>query len=244
MWILLFDEELSGLARKIWNKFGTTLRYECLDISLEKETHNAFHFLREQNFGIFSLTTKAVGSAMELFRQSPKLKNIIEDLITFYRSEWKIIEEDARIAAEADDFNNSASVQRSLRSNQRMNRIAVAQIFERTAKLMQPQHFESVLTFLITESCQDDNDEIKEASAKAALAVIKQQGDEYANQLLAVLEIFLNATEGPTSTQASKNQAIILLGHLAHYLGDTAQKKLVSSYEKLVELLMKSTPLV
>ena len=47
MWVLLFDEELGGLARKIFNKFGTTLRYECLSIELEKETHNAFYYLRE-----------------------------------------------------------------------------------------------------------------------------------------------------------------------------------------------------
>lgn len=181
---------------------------------------------------------------MELFRLSPKLKNIIEDLITFYRSEWKIIEEEARIAAEAEDFNSSSKVQQSLRSDQRMNRIAVAQIFQRTAKLIQPQHFEMVLSFLINESCQDQNEEVRDASAKASLALIKQQGEEYANQLLTVLDIFLNATEGPHSTQPSKNQAIILLGHLAHYLGDTANKKLVTSYEKLVDLLSKSSPMV
>lgn len=120
-----------------------------------------------------------------------------------------------------------------------MNRIAVAQIFERTAKLIQPQHFESVLTFLITESCQDDNEEIRQVSGKAALALIKAQGEEYSNQLLSVLDIFLNATSGPTSLDTSKNQAVILLGHLAQYLGDTAQKKLVTAYEKLVELLSK-----
>lgn len=47
MWILLFDEELGGLARKIFNKFGTSLRYECLEIAQEKESQNMFHFLRD-----------------------------------------------------------------------------------------------------------------------------------------------------------------------------------------------------
>jgi len=47
MWILLFDEELGGLARKIFNKFGVTLRSECLEIALEKETRNVFHYLRD-----------------------------------------------------------------------------------------------------------------------------------------------------------------------------------------------------
>lgn len=73
---------------------------------------------------------------MEMFRQSPKLMQIIEDLITFYRSEWKIIEEQARIAADQEEYSSNRNVQRHLRSDQRMNRIAVAQIFERTAKLI------------------------------------------------------------------------------------------------------------
>ena len=107
MWILLFDEELGGLARKIFNKFGLTLRAECLEIAFEKETHNVFHFLRDSNNGIYSLTTKAVGSAMELFRQSPKLKNITNDLIQFYRTEWDIINEESRIAAEQEFYSNT-----------------------------------------------------------------------------------------------------------------------------------------
>jgi hypothetical protein len=110
MWVLLFDEELGGLARKIFNKFGITLRYECLDISLEVETKNVFHYLREKNFGIFSLTTKAVGSAMELYRSSPKLKNIIQDLITWYDQEWEIIDREARIAVEEEQFDTTFEV--------------------------------------------------------------------------------------------------------------------------------------
>jgi len=87
MWMLLFDEELGGLSRKIFNKFGITLRGECLDIALEKETNNIFYYLRSANFGVFSLTTKAVGSAMEIFRQSQKLTRIVDDLTKFYRTE-------------------------------------------------------------------------------------------------------------------------------------------------------------
>jgi hypothetical protein len=241
MWILIFDEELGGLARKIINKFGNTLRYECLDISLEKETQNIFHYLREKNFGIFSLTTKAVGSAMELFRLSPKLKNIIQDLITFYDQEWEIIDKDAREAFESERYNTTFAVQRTLKADQRMNRMAVANILERCAKLIQPAQFETVLTFLITKSCQDQTDEVREASAQAALVLIKSQGEEYSSQLLQVIDIFLNAQGGVLGNDASKNQAVTLLGYLAHYLGEMSQKKLIVAYEKLVELLPKSS---
>jgi len=51
-----------------------------------------FHYLRDENFGIFSLTTKAVGAAVEMFRLSPRLNKLIEDLINFYATEWQVIE--------------------------------------------------------------------------------------------------------------------------------------------------------
>ena len=47
MWILLFDEELSGLARKIWNKFGMALRTECVELQCEVSDKNIFHYLRD-----------------------------------------------------------------------------------------------------------------------------------------------------------------------------------------------------
>jgi hypothetical protein len=138
MWMLLFDEELGGLARKIFNKFNVALRYECLSLDLEQEHHNMFYYLRERNWGVFSLTTKAVGSAMELYCTTPKLKNIIQDLISFYDSELVNIEKEANAAVDEDSFNTTFNVQYGLKTDQRQNRIAVAQIFNRTAKLIQP----------------------------------------------------------------------------------------------------------
>lgn len=88
MWILLFDEDLGSLSRKIFNKFGLTLRCEALELEHELQTRNVFHFLRDKNFGIFSMATKAVSSAMELMRTSPRLNKLIDDLIAFYASEW------------------------------------------------------------------------------------------------------------------------------------------------------------
>jgi hypothetical protein len=56
-----------------------------------------------------------------------------------------------------------------------------------------------------------------------------------------VLETFVNATSGKAATDASKKQSVVLLGHLAKYLGDTAQKKLIASYEKLIVILQTSS---
>ena len=102
MWILLFDEDLSSLSRKIFNKFGLTIRSEALELQHERSTKNAFHYLRDRNFGIFSMTTKAVSSAMELLRTSPRLNTLIDDLVEFYASEWREIELESTKAIEAD----------------------------------------------------------------------------------------------------------------------------------------------
>ena len=47
---------------------------------------------------------------MELFRSTPKLKNIIQDLITFYDSEWELIDKEAREAVEEEQFNTTFAV--------------------------------------------------------------------------------------------------------------------------------------
>ena len=52
-----------------------------------------------------------------------------------------------------------------------------------------------------------------------------------------ILEAILNQPDKDQKLDATKNQAVILLGHLAQFLGDTAQKKLLNAYEKLMDLL-------
>jgi hypothetical protein len=106
MWILLFDEDLGSLSRKIFNKFGLTLRSEALELEHERQTKNVFHFLRDKNFGIFSMTTKAISSAMELMRTSPRLNTLIDDLIEFYASEWLEIDLESTKVVEADFMKN------------------------------------------------------------------------------------------------------------------------------------------
>lgn len=110
MWILLFDEELGGLARKIWNKYGMALRSECLDLPLETASKNIFYYLRQDNFGVHSLTTKAIGSAMETYRLTPKLNSIITDLISFYHSEWELIRREAQQIVDDDPYNSTLEV--------------------------------------------------------------------------------------------------------------------------------------
>ena len=67
IWVLLSDEDLSSLARKIWNKFGFYLQPEAVMIKHEKKDQNMFNFLRSPNFNIFDLTVKATAAAIELF---------------------------------------------------------------------------------------------------------------------------------------------------------------------------------
>ena len=87
LWILMYDDELCSLARKIWNKFGFYLRSETIALSREQEDKNLFHYLRTQNIHIFHTTVKAMAAAIELF-QFQKNATHVQDLIAFYDDEW------------------------------------------------------------------------------------------------------------------------------------------------------------
>jgi hypothetical protein len=53
---------------------------------------------------------------------------------------------------------------------------------------------------------------------------------------LAILETFIEAKSGPSASEISKNQAIMLLGTLAPFLSEIAPKKLIATFEHLLAL--------
>lgn len=52
------------------------------------------------------------------------------------------------------------------------------------------------------------------------------QGPNHANTILAILETFIKAEEGPAACDDAKNQACLLLATLAPFLEDSSAKKL------------------
>lgn len=66
--------------------------------------------------------------------------------------------------------------------------------------------------------------------------MIQAQGEKHSKALLAILETFIEAKSGRSATETSKIQAIKLLGTLAPFLGEMAQKKLVATFEQLLAL--------
>lgn len=97
MWMLQFDDDTKQIARKLWNKYGFILKDVVLSISHENSHRNLFYYLRTPNTSIFETTVKAITGAMELFQY--KFDLILDDLLEFYDSEIKIIEELAVKAA-------------------------------------------------------------------------------------------------------------------------------------------------
>ena len=67
LWILLFDEDLCSLARKIWNKYGFTITSDAVKIQTEVKDRNLFHYLRSNNIGIFNTTVNAIAAVIEHF---------------------------------------------------------------------------------------------------------------------------------------------------------------------------------
>ena len=69
----------------------------------------------------------------------------------------------------------------------------------------------------------------------AAIQIIQSKGSDYAEDILKILEKYIN--EQKKYSEQSKNQAIIMIGALACYLDNTSQKKLIVTFETMLSLL-------
>jgi hypothetical protein len=68
MWVLLYDESLGILAKKIWNKYGLVLRMGALDFKNETTYQNIFFHLRSKNTNIFETAIKSSIAAAEILQ--------------------------------------------------------------------------------------------------------------------------------------------------------------------------------
>jgi hypothetical protein len=152
LWILQFDEECQKVARKLWNKFGFVLRPGVIDLSKEKEFVNFYHYLRSKNTNIFDNSIRGSVGAIELFQSRYDL--IIDDLIEFYNQEMTIIEQETAITMDSATDGNTLS-SKNIVADERLNRIAVAEIIKKTAHLVQASSFKKIFDFFITKGCLD-----------------------------------------------------------------------------------------
>ena len=162
MWILQFDEECQKLARRLWNKFGMVLRTGAIDLSKEKEMCNVFHYLRSKNTNIFDNSIRGMVAAIELFHARYDL--IVDDLIEFYGQEMTIIRHETALTLDGDSIEGKTVV-----ADERLNRIAVAEIIKRTAHLVQSSSFKKIFDFFIVQGCLDENEQVSKACMEAAL---------------------------------------------------------------------------
>lgn len=87
------------------------------------------------------------------------MSSILDDLITFYHDEWKVIDQ-LTVAATDEDSSKDLKVTRNLLADERTNRIAGCKIISKVAHLIQPAHFEKILSHLINDVSHDSNSEI------------------------------------------------------------------------------------
>lgn len=105
--------------------------------------------MQSKNVNVFNITINSIAAAMEQFQFS-HMSEILDDLGKFYHSEWQVIEK-LSVAAADEDTSKDLKVTRSLMADERTNRIAGSKIIAKSAHLLQPVHFEKVLTHLINE---------------------------------------------------------------------------------------------
>jgi len=95
--------------------------------------------------------------------------------------------------------------------------------------------FKKLFSFLVVKGCLDESENVAAAFLDAAETVIQMKGQDCADEILKILEKFIQ--DGSKHSELSKNQAVILIGSLARYLDNTSQKKLTGTFEKMLELL-------
>lgn len=122
--------------------------------------------------------------------------------------------------------------------NKRFNRIALPQIIERTSQFVPHSSVQKLLDFFIVIGSADTDPAVSETSLAAADALIHSRGSDYAGKMLQILERFIeNAHE---FKEESVNHAIVLIGTLSNYLDKNGQKKLIQTFEKMLQLLARS----
>lgn len=85
MWILQFDEDFFSLSRKIWNRYGMTLRAGVLSLEDEQRYRNIYYHMRSENTAIFDMSVKATCAILEI--QPDHAEEIFDDLLRFYHTE-------------------------------------------------------------------------------------------------------------------------------------------------------------
>ncbi len=90
--------------------------------------------MRSNNIGIFNTTVNAIAAVIEHF-QSSHMSLILDDIITFYHDEWKVIDK-LTVAVTDEDSSKDLKVTRSLIADERTNRIAGCKIISKVAHLL------------------------------------------------------------------------------------------------------------
>jgi HEAT repeat protein len=229
MWIMQFDEEFFSLSRKIWNKYGLVLRQGVLDLAQEKQLSNLYCHLRSSNTGVFDMTVKAATAAIEI--QAGRYDSIVDDLLRFYHSEIVIVKQlNLEALKNTGDDNN-------FEGDKRFNRIALPQIVESTSKLIPHSSVQKLLDFFIVTGSADSDPKVSKRCLEAADAIIHARGNDYAGKLLQILEKFIENADD--YAPESVNHAVVLIGTLSAYLDKNLQKKLIQTFEKMLQLLAR-----
>lgn len=230
MWILQFDDEFFSVSRKIWNRYGLVLRSGVLDISQEGEFSNIYHHLRSSNTAVFDMAVRAAIAAIEILQGN--FDAIINDLLRFYHSEIVFVKQLNLEALERTGDDNN------FEGNKRFNRVALPRIIERTSRLIPHASVQKLLDFFIITGSVDSDPAVSRQCLDAAEAMIHSRGPDYSGKILQILERFIE--EAQDFKEESVHHAIVLIGTLSGYLDQGGKKKLVLTFEKMLQLLVRT----
>ena len=95
-----------------------------------------------------------------------------------------------------------------------------------------------MLDFFIVTGSRDEDPNTSQQCLDAADAIIHARGGDYAAKMLQILERYIESAED--FAEESVHHAIVLIGTLSAYLDKNGHKKLIGTFEKMLELLMRT----
>lgn len=203
-----FDEEFFSVSRKIWNRYGMTLRYGVLRLADEDKLRNIYHHLRSPHTVIFDMAVKSACAVIEIYPS--RGEEIFEDLLRFYHTEMvKVKQLNLDELVRTGDDNN-------FEGNKRFNRIALPQIVKICANLVPHGSVQKLLEFFVTTGSIDTSSDVSITSLEAAEAIVHARGNDYSGRMLTILENFIDNAED--YQEESVHHAVSLIGTLAGYL--------------------------
>eukprot|EP00735_Rhodelphis_limneticus_P006871 TRINITY_DN1932_c0_g1::TRINITY_DN1932_c0_g1_i1::g.23049::m.23049 TRINITY_DN1932_c0_g1::TRINITY_DN1932_c0_g1_i1::g.23049 ORF type:complete len:2717 (+),score=940.13,sp/F4I893/ILA_ARATH/35.18/0.0,HEAT/PF02985.17/1.4e+03,HEAT/PF02985.17/1.4e+03,HEAT/PF02985.17/1.9e+03,HEAT/PF02985.17/67,HEAT/PF02985.17/6.2e+03,HEAT/PF02985.17/34,HEAT/PF02985.17/3.3e+03,HEAT/PF02985.17/0.11,HEAT/PF02985.17/0.013,HEAT/PF02985.17/0.069,HEAT/PF02985.17/1.4e+03,HEAT/PF02985.17/0.012,HEAT/PF02985.17/8e+03,HEAT/PF02985.17 len=223
LWLARYDSDAASAARAndLWKIYGHELGQEHVKDLLTYVSH--------PQEVIRSMCASSVAGALEQYPAA--VQDILSKLFAMFV--------DASYTPEDDEETVDVTVLQQYRDT----RLGIAAGMKAVSRVITTRDLPVTFTFFVSKALGDQDDDVAQLMADAALQIIDDHGEANAPVLLPIFESYFERTAAEGGSQDRTRQAVVLcLGGLAKHLKDT--KKILDITDKLLEVLRTPSELV